>query len=272
MRLDKPIGIFLLLYPTLWALLITINTKNFIDYFIFILGVFVTRSAGCVINDICDRDIDKYVARTKLRPLASGIVSLKNAIILFILLNLIAIILALLYFKLLVILLALLAALLYISYPLFKRFFPIPQAYLSICFSFPIFMVFLQIDDKLNYVPIVLFFANASWVVAYDTIYAMVDLTDDRIIGIKTSAITFGKSVGYYILFLYMIFIGLLIILGVFLKYSKFYYFFLIVAALLILKQIIIVFKQIENLYFKMFLSNMWVGFIVTMGFLSRSL
>lgn len=268
MRLDKPIGIFLLLYPTLWALLITNNNKTFVDYFVFLFGVLITRSAGCVINDIFDRDIDKYVNRTKSRPLANGSVSLRNAIILFILLNIVAFILALFYFKLFVILLALLAFALYISYPLFKRFFIVPQAYLSICFSFPIFMVFMQIDGKLSYLAILLFFANACWVIAYDTIYAMVDLKDDQKLGIKTSAIAFGNNVNNYILGLYTIFTLLLIILGIFLQYGKFYYFFILIAAIFLIKQVIIIFNQTEDLYFKMFLSNIWVGLVITIGFL----
>jgi 4-hydroxybenzoate polyprenyltransferase len=270
MRWEKPIGIFLLLYPTLWALILTNNKSNYLDYFIFIFGVIITRSAGCVINDILDRNIDKYVSRTKSRPLAVGSINLKSAIILLLSLKIVALSLAIFYLKIAVILMALFAGVLYSTYPLFKRFFAIPQAYLAICFSFSILMVFMQIDDKIPNIAILIFFANIFWVIGYDTIYAMVDKEDDIIVGIKTSAVTFGDNVKLYVSGFYSLFIIILIMLGIQYHYNLLYFICLFISFILLLKQVIILFKHNDKLYFKMFLSNMWVGFFITLAIILR--
>ncbi len=193
MRLDKPIGTLLLLWPTLWALWIaTRGQPPWVLVWIFALGTLLMRSAGCVINDWADRDFDPHVARTKDRPLASGRVAPREALALAGVLTLCAGLLILPIWQD-VWLLALVAVFLAASYPFTKRFFSIPQAYLGIAFGFGIPMAFAA---AIGYVPPLgwaMLGANIFWAVAYDTEYAMVDREDDLKIGIKTAAITFGR-------------------------------------------------------------------------------
>jgi len=194
MRLDKPIGILLLLWPTLWALWLSSNGRpDWIVLWVFVLGTVLMRSAGCVINDYADRDFDRHVERTKERPLTAGRVTTKEALWLFAGLSISAFVLVLLLGNSLVIWLSVPALFLAASYPFAKRFFAIPQAYLGIAFGFGIPMGYAA---HLHSVPVEawwLLLANIFWAVAYDTEYAMVDREDDLKIGIKTSAITFGR-------------------------------------------------------------------------------
>ena len=194
MRLDKPIGILLLLWPTLWALwLSSLGKPDWIVVWVFILGTVLMRSAGCVINDYADRDFDRHVERTRERPLTAGKVSTKEALALFAGLSLCAFALVLMLGNPLVIWLSLPALFLAVSYPFTKRFLAIPQAYLGVAFGFGIPMAYAA---HLGSVPAEawwLLLANVFWAIAYDTEYAMVDREDDLKIGIKTSAITFGR-------------------------------------------------------------------------------
>ena len=194
MRLDKPIGTLLLLWPTLWALWLSSNGQpDWVVVWVFALGTLLMRSAGCVINDYADRDFDKHVERTRERPLTAGRVSTREALALFAFLCLLAFVLVLVLGKPLVIWLSIPAVFLAASYPFTKRFFAIPQAYLGIAFGFGIPMAYAA---QLGNVPAEawwLLLANVFWAVAYDTEYAMVDRNDDLKIGIKTSAITFGR-------------------------------------------------------------------------------
>jgi 4-hydroxybenzoate polyprenyltransferase len=194
MRLDRPIGILLLLWPTLWALwLSAAGRPDWVVVWVFALGTVLMRSAGCVINDYADRDFDKHVERTKERPLTAGRVTTKEALALFAALSLCAFALVLVLGKPLVIWLSVPALFFAASYPFTKRFFAIPQAYLGVAFGFGIPMAYAA---QLGEVPAEawwLLLANVSWAVAYDTEYAMVDRDDDLRIGIKTSAITFGR-------------------------------------------------------------------------------
>jgi len=194
MRLDKPIGILLLLWPTLWALwLSALGKPDWIVVWVFALGTVLMRSAGCVINDYADRDFDRHVERTKERPLTAGKVTTKEALALFAGLSLCAFALVLLLGNMLVVWLSVPAVFLAASYPFTKRFFAIPQAYLGVAFGFGIPMAYAA---QLGGVPAEawwLLLANVFWAVAYDTEYAMVDRDDDLKIGIKTSAITFGR-------------------------------------------------------------------------------
>jgi len=192
-RLDKPIGILLLLWPTLSALWLATNGKPDWKYvLIFSLGTALMRSAGCAINDYADRDFDKHVKRTAERPLTSGKISATEAL-------LVAAALALISFALILPLnaltkqLSVFALLIAGSYPYFKRFFSIPQAYLGIAFGFGIPMAFAAVQNSIPVSAWILLLANVFWAVAYDTEYAMVDRDDDLKIGIKTSAITFGR-------------------------------------------------------------------------------
>lgn len=192
-RLDKPIGILLLLWPTLNALWLAAGGKpDWSLLFIFCLGTALMRSAGCAINDFADRDIDKHVKRTAERPLTSGKLAAWEAVM-------VAAVLALISFALILPLntltkqLSVGAVLIAASYPYFKRFFAIPQAYLGIAFGFGIPMAFAAVQGTVPAAAWWLLIANVFWAIAYDTEYAMVDRDDDLKIGIKTSAITFGR-------------------------------------------------------------------------------
>jgi 4-hydroxybenzoate polyprenyltransferase len=207
-RLDKPIGTLLLLWPTLWALwLASGGVPDTQILLIFVLGTFLMRSAGCAINDFADRDFDRHVQRTQGRPVTSGKISAKEAI-------LIAAVLALIAFGLIQPLniytkqLSVCALLTAFIYPFTKRFFAIPQAVLGIAFGFGIPMAYAAIQNSIPFEAWVLFVGNIFWAIAYDTAYAMVDRDDDLRLGLRTSAITFGKydvlaiSISYLILFL----------------------------------------------------------------------
>ena len=194
MRLDKPIGSLLLLWPTLWALWwSSAGRPGLLISWIFVLGTVLMRSAGCVINDYADADFDPHVARTKLRPLASGRVSKREAIALFLGLSFAAFLLILPLRSGYVLGLSVVALFLAATYPFTKRFFAVPQAYLGVAFGFGIPMAFAVNLDTIPLPAWVLLCANVFWAIAYDTEYAMVDREDDLKIGIKTSAITFGR-------------------------------------------------------------------------------
>ena len=193
MRLDKPIGILLLLWPTLWGLWLAAGGVPRTDILvIFVLGTVLMRSAGCVVNDYADRNFDSHVERTKNRPLATGKLSSKEALLLAAGLSLCAFLL-ILPLNRLTLALSVLALFLAASYPFTKRFFAMPQAYLGIAFSFGIPMAFAAQTGEVPYIAWLLMVANLLWVIAYDTEYAIVDKVDDLKIGIKTSAITFGR-------------------------------------------------------------------------------
>jgi len=194
MRLDKPIGILLLLWPTLWALWLSSGGRpEPLVLVVFVLGTVLMRSAGCVINDYADRDFDKHVERTKERPLTAGKVTTKEALALFAGLSLCAFALVLALGRPLVIAMSVPALFLAASYPFTKRFLAIPQAYLGIAFGFGIPMAYAAQQGGVPAEAWWLLLANVFWAVAYDTEYAMVDRNDDLKIGIKTSAITFGR-------------------------------------------------------------------------------
>jgi 4-hydroxybenzoate polyprenyltransferase len=213
-RLDKPIGTLLLLWPTLSALwLASGGVPDWRLLVIFTLGTFLMRSAGCAINDFADRDIDKHVKRTAERPLTTGRIRAWEAVT-------IAAVLALLAFLLIIPLnaltkqLAVVAAVIAATYPYFKRFFAIPQAYLGIAFGFGIPMAFAAVQGTVPPVAWVLLLANVFWAIAYDTEYAMVDRDDDLKIGIKTAAITFGRFDVMAVMLCYALTLSLVMISG----------------------------------------------------------
>ena len=192
MRVDKPIGIWLLLWPTLWALWLAGEGHPDPGLFIvFVLGVFIMRSAGCVLNDFADRKIDPYVERTRSRPIASGAVAPAEALLLFTALGLIAVGLAMLLNQP-ARLLAIVAAVLTIAYPFIKRFVSIPQFVLGAAFGWAVPMAFAAQTGELPGLAWLVFGAALIWAVIYDTFYAMVDREDDRKIGVKSTAILFG--------------------------------------------------------------------------------
>ncbi|HEX8979403.1 MAG TPA: 4-hydroxybenzoate octaprenyltransferase [Parasulfuritortus sp.] len=267
MRLDKPIGILLLAWPTLWALwLSSAGHPNPIIFWIFALGTVLMRSAGCVVNDYADRDFDPHVARTKDRPLAAGKVSVKEAMWLAGGLALVSLLLILPLRNLLLIELSVVAAFLAASYPFTKRFFAIPQAYLGIAFGFGIPMAFAAHLHTLPPVAWWLLAANIFWSIAYDTEYAMVDRPDDLKIGIKTSAITFGRFDVAAVMFCYAVTLGLLAWTGRLLALPWPYYAGLLVAAGIAVYHYTLIRNREPGPCFKAFLHNNWFGGAVFVG------
>lgn len=266
MRLDKPIGILLLLWPMLWGLWFA--AEGFPDLMIlliFVMGTILMRSAGCVINDYADRKIDPHVERTKNRPMAAGQVGSKEALLLAAGLSLVAFIL-ILPLNSLTIMLSVPALFLAASYPFTKRFFAMPQAYLGIAFSFGIPMAFAAQTNSLPPILWVLMLANLFWVVAYDTAYAIVDKPDDLKIGIKTSAITFGRFDVMGVMVCHTIFIAIMIAIGQWQQMGLAYYAGLMIAVGLVVYQYILIRNRDRALCFKAFLHNNWVGAIVFLG------
>lgn len=266
MRLDKPIGILLLLWPMLWGLWFA--AEGFPDWmilFIFVFGTILMRSAGCVINDYADRKIDPHVERTKNRPMAAGLVGSKEALLLAAGLSLMAFIL-ILPLNSLTIMLSVPALFLAASYPFTKRFFAMPQAYLGIAFSFGIPMAFAAQTNSLPPILWVLMLANLFWVIAYDTAYAIVDKPDDLKIGIKTSAITFGRFDVMGVMVCHAIFIAIMIVIGQWQLMGMAYYAGLTIAVGLMVYQYTLIRNRDRALCFKAFLHNNWVGAIVFLG------
>lgn len=265
-RLDKPVGIWLLLWPTLWGLLIAGQGRpQPWVVVVFVLGTILMRSAGCALNDIADRHWDGAVARTRLRPLATGEISVKEA-------YLVAAGLSLLAFALVctlgwqVVLWSLPALFLAVSYPYTKRFFAIPQAYLGIAFGFGIPMSFVALQEQVPAVAWWLLLANVCWSVAYDTAYAMVDREDDLKIGIRSSAITFGR---FDVLAMMGCFVAMMLILAfVARELALGWPFWLgwLVAAGQMWRQYALLRHRQSSLCFKAFLESVWIGAALTGG------
>jgi len=266
MRLDKPIGILLLLWPTLWALLIAGQGKpDWIVVLIFFTGTVLMRSAGCVMNDIADSEYDGLVARTQQRPLVTNEVSKKEAYFLAAALSLAAFGLVC-TLNALTIKLSVIAMLLAASYPFTKRFLAIPQAYLGIAFGWGIPMVFAAIMGYIPPIAWVLLSANIFWAIAYDTEYAMVDREDDLKIGIKSSAITFGRFEVLAVMTCYALTLLLLVVAGQWLGMSYAYYLGLAVAAAIAIYHDFLIGAREKAKCFKAFLHNNWFGFAVFTG------
>lgn len=266
MRLDKPIGTLLLLWPTLWALLIAgAGRPSLFVVWIFALGTVLMRSAGCIINDYADRDFDGQVERTRDRPLATGAVSTREAMLLAAVLALSAFLLVLplnpLVWKL-----AFIALFLAVSYPFTKRFMAIPQAYLGIAFGFGIPMGFAAVQGAVPWLGWLLLLANIFWAIAYDTEYAMVDRDDDLRIGIRTSAITFGRYDVAAVMLCYAAMLLILIWLGIRLRYGIPYFAGLVVAAGLMGYHYRLIRDRGRAGCFKAFLHNNWVGAAICAG------
>jgi 4-hydroxybenzoate polyprenyltransferase len=269
MRFDKLIGIYLLLWPTYWALFLAAGGWPKFDLLIiFTLGVIVMRSAGCVINDYADRDIDKHIERTQNRPIASGEVSPKNALLLFFVLILVAFGLVLLT-NMLTIQLSFLAIALASLYPFTKRCMQLPQFVLGLAFGMSILMAFSAQTDRVPVEAYWVFSANIVWTLIYDTIYAMVDRQEDLKIGVKSTAILFAKYdriiIGILQILLLLIFfkIGKLFDLGVYYKFST-----LIISILMIYHQFLIKNRQ-KTACFKAFLHNHYIGLTLFSGILA---
>ena len=266
MRLDKPIGTLLLLWPTLWALWIAAaGEPAWLMVWIFAFGTLLMRSAGCVVNDYADRDIDKHVKRTQDRPITAGKVSGTEAWILASALALLAFLLILQMNKL-VWALAQVALFLAVSYPYAKRFFVLPQAYLGVAFGFGIPMAFAAVHGSVPSIAWWLLTANIFWAIAYDTEYAMVDRDDDVRLGILTSAITFGSSDVSMVMLNYALALFILAAIGVDLHFGWAYFAGLVVAAIMVVYHYRLIRTRTREGCFAAFMHNNWLGAAVFAG------
>jgi 4-hydroxybenzoate polyprenyltransferase len=266
MRLDRPIGIWLLLWPTLWALWISSRgNPNPRIFIIFVVGTVLMRSAGCAINDYADRSFDPKVARTKDRPLAAGRISTLEALVLFAMLSLAALMLALQLNKA-TLLLAVVGGFLAVSYPFVKRFLPVPQMYLGVTFGWGIPMAFEAQFEQVPQVAWLLLLANVLWVTVYDTIYAMVDRDDDVKIGVRSSAILFGDSDRHIIAVLQIMTLLSLFLVGRIIRMGNWYSVGLGAAAVFFVYQLWLIRDRDRDACFRAFLNNNYVGMAVFIG------
>ena len=262
-RLDKPIGTLLLLWPTLSALWIAANGAPRLSLIaIFVAGTLLMRSAGCAFNDWADRDFDAGVKRTASRPLAAKIIAPWEALA-------VAAVLALAAFALILptnratILWSVPALIIAVVYPFFKRFFALPQAFLGIAFSFGIPMAFAAVGNDVPAFAWMLLVVNLFWVVAYDTEYAMVDRDDDIHVGIRTSALTFGRFDVAAVALCYAIYLGSMAVIGVHLGMGPIYFVGLALACVLALRHLAWIRLRERDQCFRAFLDNHWLGFTV---------
>ncbi|MGE0558805.1 MAG: 4-hydroxybenzoate octaprenyltransferase [Burkholderiales bacterium] len=266
MRLDKPIGILLLLWPTLWGLWFAAAGIPPPDVLlIFVTGTVLMRSAGCVINDYADRDFDPHVERTKDRPLAAGLIRPGEALVLAVVLLLMAFGLVL-FLNALTIKLAFVAAALAIIYPFVKRVFPLPQAWLGVAFGFGIPMAYAAMWKTVPAAAWMLLAATMLWAIAYDTEYAMVDCDDDLKIGVKSSAILFGRGDVPGVMLFHALFLGLMTWIGWTQLRGVYYYAGLTVASALVLYQYVLIRNRSRECCFRAFLNNNWVGCVIFTG------
>ena len=265
-RIDKPIGTLLLLWPTLWALWMAAGgVPPWYVVAIFTAGTFLMRSSGCAVNDYADREFDRHVKRTEGRMVTSGAVSPREALI-------VAAVLALVAGALILPLnhltwaMSVVAVLVTATYPFFKRFFAIPQAYLGIAFSFGIPMAFAAVRGEVPLAAWAMLGANLFWVIAYDTEYALVDIDDDLKIGIKTSAITFGRYAVEIIMLCYAIFLAAMLALGQYFGLGLAYWIGLAVAAGIAVYHYALIRKRDRMRCFRAFNHNHWLGAAIFAG------
>jgi 4-hydroxybenzoate polyprenyltransferase len=266
MRLHRPIGALLLLWPTLWALWLAASGRpDTRIVMIFVLGVILMRSAGCVINDYADRNFDRHVRRTRDRPLTAERVTAREALTLFVLLSGASLILVL-QLNRLTIALSLVGALLTLTYPFMKRYTHLAQVYLGLAFSWGVVLAFAAETTRVPLIAWITFAANISWVMAYDTEYAMVDREDDLKIGIKSTAILFGPwdrfmvGISHGLALLFLALVGYLAVLG------SWYYLGLITAACIALYQQYLLRGREPERCFQAFLNNNWFGASIFIG------
>jgi 4-hydroxybenzoate polyprenyltransferase len=267
-RLHRPIGIFLLLWPTLWALWVAAEGFPRLEVFVvFSLGVILMRSAGCVINDFADRNFDPHVERTRTRPIASGSVSPREALLLFASLCALAFLLVLTMNRL-TIYLSFIGVGLAAIYPFMKRFTYLPQVVLGMAFGWAIPMAFAAQADGLPKVAWLMYVINIVWSMVYDTMYAMADREDDLKIGVKSSAILFGEADRIIIGLLQgTMFLGL-VLLGQQLQLGTAYHVSLLVALVFAVYQQYLIYSRNPARCFRAFLNNNWLGGVIFLGFL----
>ena len=266
MRLNKPIGTYLLLWPTYWALFLSAKGWPDIDLLIiFTLGVLVMRSAGCVINDYADRNIDQNIARTKDRPLITGEVSPKSALRLFVFLLIIAFGLVLLT-NALTIKLSLIALALATLYPFTKRWTHLPQVVLGVAFGMSVPMAFSAQTGSIPLSAVWIFLATILWTLIYDTFYAMADRDEDIKIGVKSTAILFEKYDQIFITFLQILLIIVFVVIGNLFNLGSIYYFSLVIILIFMIYHQFLMKKRQKELFFKAFLNNNFIGMTAFIG------
>lgn len=266
MRLDKPIGILLLLWPTLWGLwLSSYGFPNPAILVIFVLGVVLTRSAGCIVNDIADRNFDPQVERTKDRPLARRALPVSEAIALAVILFALAFLLVL-QLNVLTIKLSLVAIVLAVIYPFLKRVFWLPQAWLGIAFGFGIPMGFAAHQNAVPPIAWWLLGIHVFWTLAYDTQYAMVDRDDDQRIGMKTAAILFGRADVAFVMLFHALFIAGMAYVGLRANLGIGYFIAVAVAAVLVACQYPMIRARTREGCFRAFMHNNWIGVVIFCG------
>ena len=267
LRIDRPIGTLLLLWPTYWALwLAAEGAPSFANLVIFTLGVFFMRAAGCAINDFADRDWDRHVKRTKDRPLTAGRVRAWEAVALFAGLCLVSFLMVVLFTNSLTLYLSFGGALLAFIYPFMKRYTHLPQLFLGAAFSWAIPMAWAAEANQLSQLTWLLFTANVLWTVAYDTLYAMVDRDDDLKVGIKSTAILFGEADRAIIALLQTMVVVILVMVGQRAELGSFYYLGVVAMATLFVYHQYLARERSREGCFKAFLNNNWAGFAVFLG------
>ena len=272
-RLKKPIGYMLLFWPCAWGLTLIYDFNNDLrNYFfylaLFLLGSILMRSAGCIVNDILDKEFDKKVTRTKNRPLASGKISWQLAFVYALILCFCAL-LVLLNFNLFTILLALGSMPLAFTYPLMKRYTYWPQLFLGITFNYGLVLGWTSISEEINLIPIIFYFGAIFWTLGYDTIYGYQDIKDDEIIGLKSTSIKFKGKAKLFLLICYIILISSLILGGYLMNFNFIYFLFLLVPLThLFIYQIRLFEKDNPGICLRLFKSNNFFGFIILINIL----
>ena len=267
-RIKKPIGYMLLFWPCIWGLVIGFDFSNDIKTLIkfgtlFLAGAILMRSAGCIINDIVDRDIDIKVERTKNRPIASGNVSITYGLLYSAFLCLLALII-LLQFNYLTIILALASMPLAFSYPFMKRFTYWPQLFLGITFNYGLILGWTATNSEITIIPLIFYFGAIFWTLGYDTMYGFQDIKDDEIIGVKSTSIKFKENPKLFVTFCYLIFFLFLCLVGYFENLNKIYFYGLIIIFVhLFYFQIIRLSISSAESCFKTFKSNSFLGFLI---------
>lgn len=272
-RLDKQYGTLLLMMPTLWSLFLASNGKPSLKHLIiFVIGSFITRSAGCVINDIADRNFDPFVERTKGRPLASGRLKVKEAFAVLSVLLLIALALVLML-NTLAFLLSFVAIALTAIYPFTKRYIQLPQLFLGAAFGWGAVMAWAAVRNEVSFSAILFFLATVFWATGYDTIYALVDIDDDLKIGVKSTAILFGNHADIALAVIFLMTIVTLSAVGFISGMGHIYLFSVFLVFLGFLYQVILIRRGLEREgLFRLFKSHIWVGIIILIGIISDTL
>ena len=272
-RLKKPIGFMLLFWPCIWGLTIAYNfNSNLLNYFfysfLFLAGSILMRSAGCIVNDIADKNFDKKVERTKDRPIASGKVSIKLGIIYSIILCFIAF-LVLINFNKFTILMALASMPLAFTYPLMKRITYWPQLFLGITFNYGLILAWISILNEISLIPIIFYLGAIFWTLGYDTIYGFQDIKDDEIIGVKSTSIKFKNDPKKFLFFSYFLFALSLVAIGILMNFTATYFLFLIFPFYhLFIFQIKKLNTSLSDNCFEKFKSNNFLGLLILLNLL----